>query len=116
VERLSVLPAGSRSQNPSELVGSVRLRSVLEGLSGMFDLIIFDTPPVLLASEAAILSKQVDGVLVVVRAGRTERELARRAVHQLTVVGARVVGTVLNDPDAEDAKYGASYGYYNHDA
>ena len=80
----------------------------------MFDVIILDSPPVLVASEAVILSKQVDGVLVVLRAGHTERKAAQRAVHQLSVVGARVLGTVLNDPDAEEAKYGGSHEYYYH--
>jgi polysaccharide biosynthesis transport protein len=116
VQQLFVLPAGTLPQHPSELIGSARLRNALDALSEMFDIIILDTPPVLVAPEAGILSKQVDGVLVVVRADHTEREVARRAAHQLTALGARVVGTVLNGADRKDTKYDGYYGYSHYDS
>jgi non-specific protein-tyrosine kinase len=58
------------------------------------------------------VSRIVDGALVVVRAGRTEKSALQTAVQQLATVGARVLGTVLNDPDAEVPKYARYYGYY----
>jgi Mrp family chromosome partitioning ATPase len=66
----------------------------------------------LAASDAAIMSRIVDGAIVVVRAGRTERYAVQTAVQQLSAVGARILGTVLNDPDAEVPKYARYYGYY----
>jgi polysaccharide biosynthesis transport protein len=109
VAQLFVLSAGALPENPSELIGSIRLRKALEELSEGFDIIILDSPPVLVVPEAAILSKQADGVLMVVRAEHTEREVARRAAHQLTALGARIVGTVLNGAVGQAAKYGAYY-------
>jgi capsular exopolysaccharide synthesis family protein len=111
VEQLYVLTAGTVPENPSELIGRAPLRKELDTLLDRFDMIILDTPPVLVVPDAAILSRQVDGVLVVVRAGHTEREVARRAAHQLSALGARVVGTVLNGADGADTKYGGYYQY-----
>jgi capsular exopolysaccharide synthesis family protein len=110
IEQLFVLPAGALPHNPSELIGNARLRRTLDELAEGFDIIIIDSPPVLVVPEAAILSKQVDGVLLVVRAEHTEREVVRRAAQQLTALGARVIGTVLNGVATPQMKYG---GYYN---
>ncbi|HEV2147378.1 MAG TPA: polysaccharide biosynthesis tyrosine autokinase [Longimicrobiaceae bacterium] len=100
VERLSVLPAGSApSVGASDLFGGGVVRSLVAALGDDFDLVIMDTAPVLVAANAAILGTQADGALLVVRAGRTERDAARQAVQQLSAVGVRVVGAVLNDPD-----------------
>ncbi len=116
IEQLYVLPAGTVPENPSELIGRLQLRKTLDTLLDRFDMIILDTPPVLVVPEAAILSREVDGVLVVVRAGHTEREGARRAAHQLTAVGARVVGTVLNGAEGAEMRYGGYYEYSHHGA
>lgn len=115
VEGLSVLTAGSLPVNPAELLGSPRLKKVMDLLGQGFDAIILDTPPLMAASDAAILGARVDGVLMVVRAGHTERAAAQQSIQQLNAVGARVVGAVLNDPGAEVPKYGNyyySYEYY----
>jgi Mrp family chromosome partitioning ATPase len=85
---------------------------LLDQLSQSYDVLILDTPPLLAASDAAIVSRIADGALVVVRAGRTEKSALQTAVQQLHTVGARVLGTVLNDPDAEVPKYAKYYGYY----
>jgi Mrp family chromosome partitioning ATPase len=90
------------------------MRSTLERLSQSFDLIILDTPPLLMASDAIILGRMADGVIVVLRAGQTERGAAREVVHRLVSTGARVLGTVLNDPEAEVAKYQGAYYAYNY--
>jgi Mrp family chromosome partitioning ATPase len=88
------------------------MRNTLRKLGEAFDLILLDTPPLLAASDAAILATQVDGVVVVVRAGVTEAEAGQQAMQQLAAVGARVVGAVLNDPDSKLQQYG---GYYNYE-
>lgn len=114
VENLSVLPAGVLPPNPSELLGSDAMARVLEELRARFDLVILDTPPVLLAPDASILGAGADGVLLVVRAGVTERSAVKQTVQQLATVGAHLLGTVLNDADGRAAGYSAYYahGYY----
>jgi capsular exopolysaccharide synthesis family protein len=101
VEGLSILPAGAPSPNPSELLGGERMREMLELLSGRFDRVILDTPALLASADAAILGTLADGVLVVARAGHTDRGAAQRAVQRLSRFGANVVGAVLNDPDSK---------------
>lgn len=112
VDGLMIMPSGATPPNPAELLGSVQMGALLEKLSSSYDMLILDTPPLLAASDAAILSRMSDGALVVVRAGRTERSALQTAIQQLGTVGARVLGTVLNDPDAEVPKYARYYGYY----
>ena len=112
IDGLMILPSGALPPNPAELLGSSLMSGLLDTLSGEFDIVILDTPPLLAASDAAIISRISDGALVVVRAGKTERSALQTAIQQLTTVGARVLGTVLNDPDAEVPKYARYYGYY----
>jgi tyrosine-protein kinase Etk/Wzc len=112
VTGLYVLPSGVLPPNPSEMLGGERMRKTLAALSEAFDLIVLDTPPLLAASDAAILATIADGVVLVVRAGVTEAEAGQQAIAQLQSVGARVVGAVLNDPDSKLQQYG---GYYNYE-
>ena len=112
IERLMLMPSGALPPNPAELLGSDRMRKLLDTLAESYDTVILDTPPLLAASDAAIISRMADGALVVVRAGRTERSALESAIQQLATVGARVLGTVLNDPDAEIPKYAKYYSYY----
>ncbi len=111
VDGLSFLAAGTFPPNPSELLGGQRMREMISNLSGMFDLVLFDTPPLLAAADAAILATRVDGVVMVVRAGQTQRGAAQQALQQLATVGARVIGAVLNDPDAKVPRYAGYYAY-----
>jgi tyrosine-protein kinase Etk/Wzc len=111
VERLSVLTAGALPPNPSELLGGTRIQELFDQLAEQYDLLIIDSPPLLAASDAAILGKNSDGVVVVVRAGITGRTMLERAGDQLAAVGARVVGAVLNDPDAKLPTYDPYYAY-----
>ncbi len=108
---LYVIPSGVLPPNPSELLGGERMRKCLATLSEAFDLIILDTPPLLAASDGAILATMADGVVLVLRAGATESDAAQQALQQLAAVGARVVGAVLNDPDAKVPMYSGYYHY-----
>jgi capsular exopolysaccharide synthesis family protein len=112
VERLSFIPSGALPPNPSELLGGAQSRRVLDALAGEFDVVILDTPPVHVAADSLILGTIADGVILVVRAGHTERHTAQDALQRLYNVGARVVGAVLNDPDHKVPQYG---GYYHHE-
>lgn len=111
VTGLYVIPSGVLPPNPSELLGGERMRKCLAALSEAFDLIILDTPPLLAASDGAILATLSDGVVLVLRAGATEGEAAQQALQQLNAVGARVIGAVLNDPDAKVPMYSGYYHY-----
>ena len=109
VSNLSFLPAGAAPPNPAEVIGSDGMAATLEYLAGEFDLVILDSPPLLAAADASILATRVEGVLMVVRAGKAEEEVVRMARQQLSTVGARLVAAVLNDPDAEVKRYGGNY-------
>jgi succinoglycan biosynthesis transport protein ExoP len=100
VEGLFLLPAGGRSHSP-DAFRETQVRHFLRELSDVFDLVIVDASPVLASADAAILASMADGVLLVVSAGRTDRGAIHHAHQQLVKVGARVVGTVLNDPQGK---------------
>ena len=88
------------------------MMALLERLSEGFDLVVMDTPPLLATSDAAILGRRADGTLIVVRGGQTQPAAVTESIQQLENVGARVLGTVLNDPDAQVAKFAPYYHYY----
>jgi capsular exopolysaccharide synthesis family protein len=111
VAGLYVIPSGKLPPNPAEMLGGQHARETLAKLTEGYDLVIIDTPPLLAASDAAILATLSDGVIMVLRAGSTESAAAQQAMQQLNAIGARVVGAVLNDPESEVAKYGAYYEY-----
>jgi polysaccharide biosynthesis transport protein len=108
---LYVIPSGKLPPNPAELLGGDEMRRAITRLTEGYDLVIIDTPPLLAAADAAILSTLVHGVILVLRAGSTESAAAQQSIQQLNAVGARVIGAVLNDPDMQVPKYGAYYEY-----
>jgi capsular exopolysaccharide synthesis family protein len=110
VPNLLVLPTGPLPPNPSELLASRQMARVLEVLRDAADLVLFDAPPVVAVTDAAILAPRMDGVLLVVDAGTTRREWARRARAQLEKVNARLLGVVLNNAQVDTQLY----GYYAH--
>ena len=113
---LSVLTCGALPSNAANLLSSTRMRGLLQELREEYDIIVLDTPPVLATADAGIVASLTDGVLLVVRAGATDRNAAQRACQQLANVGARVVGTVLNDPGGPVAKEGDYYYPYDYAA
>ena len=112
VEGLFVMPAGTIPPNPAELLGQEQCSALLAQLAGEFDMVLIDSSPVSAAADAIILATLADGVLMVVRAGETDRSAAQYAVQQIERVGAKVVGAVLNDPDAKLPRYGQKYAYH----
>ena len=111
VPGLCLLTCGVLPPNPAELVGSARMRNAVKKLEDAFDLVIFDTSPLLATTESAVLGARADAVVVVVRAGRTDRTSVQQAIGQLRTIGAHLVGVVLNDADGAVAKY-TGYNYY----
>jgi capsular exopolysaccharide synthesis family protein len=109
VANLSVVVSGPIPPNPAELLGSRRMQEFLNTVSERFDIVILDSPPVLATSDACALAPHVDGVLLVVDAGRTQQVPLRRAKQRLEAVRGRIVGAVLNRFDA------AANGYSRRD-
>ena len=108
IEGLSVLTSGPLPPNPAEVMGSRRMEEVIAALTERADQVFFDTPPVVAVTDAAVLATKVDGVLLVISAGKTRREYARTAVQRLEQINARLVGTVLTN-----VQMGAGFkGYY----
>jgi len=93
---LSVLPSGPIPPNPSELLGSQKMLRTLGELEQKADIVIFDTPPLLAVTDAAVLARFCAGALLVTRFGRTRQEQVTQAVERLTMVDARLLGSVLN--------------------
>ena len=110
VEDLDVIAAGVHAPNPSELLGSRAFRDRLAAWADAYDVVVIDAPPVLAATDAVLLSTQVDATIVVARAGQTKDFDLDRALDQLRSVGAAVIGTVFNGFDATQA-YGYKYRY-----
>lgn len=112
VENLSIITCGTIPPNPSELLGSDRMSQTLKELEEQFDLIIIDTPP-MIVSDAQILSGKVDGVIFVVIPGQTRAIAALRPIEELRRIGSHVMGIVANKiPRNRDYYYGG-YNYYS---
>ncbi len=109
---LSIIPGGTLPPNPLEFLGGERMADLLATLRERHDVVLIDTPPVLVTADAALMGVQADGVVLVVRAGKSERAAARHAVEQIVHLGGRMLGAVLNDPDARTPRYGRYGDYY----
>ncbi len=110
--RLRVLTAGPLPPNPTELLGSARMRELLASLAGEADMVLLDSPPVLILADATVLSTLTDGVLLVVEAGGTRRGAAEKAVETLRAVNARLVGALINRVPTRGSGYYYYYTYY----
>jgi capsular exopolysaccharide synthesis family protein len=106
-----VLPAGPVPPNPSELLGSKSMATLLEFLSTRFDVVIIDAPPLLPVTDAAILAAVSDGAVLVVRHGKTSRTEVVRAAESLRSVNAKLLGTIHNFVPLKARGYGYGYGY-----
>ena len=111
IPNLFLMPSGPIPPNPVELLGGTRLREILADAEGMFDIVIFDSPPVMGLADAPLLASVVDAAIFVVQAGRIRRPAARRALARLEQAGARIVGGVITKFDLKGASYGYGYGY-----
>jgi len=110
---VSVLPCGPIPPNPAELISSERMRQLLATASERYDHILVDSPPLINVTDPVILSRMVDGVMLVVHGGKSSRQLVRRARQELASVGAKIFGVVLNNVDMRREGYdGYYYGRY----
>jgi succinoglycan biosynthesis transport protein ExoP len=114
VSGLDILAAGPVVARPNELLASAGMRSLVEELSNRYDIVLIDTPPAAMLSDAAIVSKLVDGVVIVVREHTVSRALIRDVLHRLQQVNAPMLGVVLNAVDISGRSsryYAYAYGY-----
>ena len=114
VPNLSYVLAGPIPPNPSELLGSMLFKKMIESLGGRFDHILIDCPPVLGFADALILSTCVDGVVLVALGGKTPRETLQRAKEALLQVNAKVLGVVINRINIQRGDYGDYYYRYHY--
>lgn len=111
---LDCLVSGTTPPNPSELLSSDRMRSLIDDATATYDLLLLDAPPLLNVADGRILSTMVEGSILVVKAGNTPRDMVRRAEIYVIDVGAHLLGVVLNDVDMRrDGNYYSGYGYYS---
>ncbi len=97
IEGLRLLSSGPKPPNPAELLASPRMAELIASVKALADIVLFDAPPVVPVTDAAILGARTDGVLLVLQAGKTKREHAARARTLLEQVGAHIIGTALTN-------------------
>lgn len=107
--QLSVLFAGKTAGNPSKLLSSVKMQEIISTARGNYKYIIIDTPPIMPMADINIYSTLVDGILLVIQAGKTPRSLVKRAIS--TLAADKIVGAVLNGVEPVHSKYYYGSGY-----
>ena len=110
VPGVMVLTGGPIPPNPAELVGSKRMKCLIQEVSEQYDMVLIDTPPILAVTDVAILAQEVDGVILVLASGEVNKDYAQRAKELLDKVGAKILGAVLNKADMKTSEY--QYYYY----
>lgn len=108
VENLWLLASGPKPPNPADLLGSRQVDRLIEMLTGRADMVLIDAPSIIGVTDAVVLGAKVDGVLLVVRAGKTRREQAERAKEMLAKAKVNIVGATLTNAP----KSSTSGGYY----
>jgi capsular exopolysaccharide synthesis family protein len=107
-----LITAGMFTPNPAELIASQKMATHIEYFKNNFDMVFFDTPPIIAVTDATLLGTKLDGILLVIRSHKTSREVAQQAVTNLRNIGVKCVGSVLNDINLSH-RY-SSYGYYKY--
>ena len=108
---LDLLPSGTVPPNPNELLGSDAMGVLINHVVSLYDVVVFDSPPVGVVSDAMLVARLADGVLVVVGSGMTDTRHLTRTTHKVESAGLRLVGVVVNRAAASSAEEGA-YGVY----
>lgn len=112
IPNLTLITCGSLIPNPSELLGSQQMRKFLDEARRKYELIIFDSPPLNAATDAVVIGTQVDAAVMVIRAGKTNREFANQKLELFANVPAKVLGVILNGTTSDMAHPGYSYYHY----
>lgn len=115
VENLYILTSGPMPPNPAELLGSKKMKSMIQEFEKFFDIILIDSPPVLAVTDAQILSTLSDGVIILSAYGKSEKPALVKAKELIDKVGGKTIGVVLNKvpEQVDDYYYSKYYGYYS---
>lgn len=113
LDNLSILTSGPIPPNPSELLQSNRMEELVKKMYEKYDMIIFDSPPIELVTDATILSTKVDGTILVCKAGKTKVEDLKKAKDLLVNVNANILGVIINKVSFNKKRY-SKYNYYNY--
>ena len=114
IDNLYLMPSGTLPPNPSELLGSASMNECIDTLRDKFDVVLFDSPPIIAVTDAAVLSSKVDGVILVIKSGQTDRYAVERSYNNLkNICDNRLLGALLNVVNVE-GRYGTYYYYYYH--
>jgi capsular exopolysaccharide synthesis family protein len=116
VDNLSIVTAGGLPPNPSELLGSKRMSELVDRLEQEWDMILFDSPPIVAVTDASMISSEIDAIAMVVKAGQTDLAAIDRAIDTLSNVKAPLAGVILNAarPETLGGKYAYYYSYYSY--
>jgi len=113
IDNLCVMPSGTLPPNPSELLGSKAMKNCISELESRFDIVLFDSPPIMAVTDAVVLSSEVDGVVLVIKEGQTKRDAVPRCYNILKTMPNHIFGAVLNGINV-NGFYGSYYYYYYH--
>jgi len=111
IDNLTIMPSGKTPKNPAELLGSKKMKTVLESLRSRFDYIFIDSPPVMPIADPCIIGSLVDGVILVVQAGRTQRDIVKHVEQRLRQSHANITGYIVTNVEYHLPKY--LYRYVN---
>jgi len=116
VENLSIVTAGGLPPNPSELLGSARMGELVARLEREWDIVMFDSPPIVAVTDSSMISAEIDALVMVVKAGQTDRSAVDRALDTIANVKSPLIGAILNgaNPETMAGKYSYYYSYYNY--
>ena len=109
---LYIIPAGTLPPNPAELLTSERMDEFQQKFNKTFDIIIYDSPPMMSVTDSLILSKAAGNTVLIIKGGETERKAVKHAVRQLEELDAKILGTVLNEVAMATARYYGKFGKY----
>ena len=111
-ENLNIISSGPIPPNPTELIASDSMKSLLDELSNNYDYVIIDTPPVGILTDAAIISTLSDGVLLVIKSGSTKKEMVKKAIDNIEKVNGNILGAIMTFVNIKNSQYGNYYGSY----
>ncbi|HEB83811.1 MAG TPA: polysaccharide biosynthesis tyrosine autokinase [Bacteroidetes bacterium] len=111
IENLTLMPVGSSTPNPADLISSEKMRRFIQRSTELYDIVIFDTPPITFAVDARLLANRTQGLILVIQNEKTRINTAKLSVNQVRQVGGRLIGTVINRISARPL-YGSEYYIY----
>lgn len=115
IDRLHILTAGKVSPNPSEMLGSKKMKDFINNIKEDYDYVFIDAPPIGIVTDAGIISTYSDGTILVVASNETDADMVKIAKERLERVNSRILGVILNKFEDEGSVY-SNYGYYNEES